>query len=66
MLWGSDYPHYEGSWPHSRKVIHDALHDVPEDEIRKILSENAARVYGFDLAMLDEIAARVGPTYDEI
>jgi predicted TIM-barrel fold metal-dependent hydrolase len=66
MLWGSDYPHYEGSWPNSRKVIHEALHDAPEVEIRAILGQNAARVYGFDLEMLDMIAAEVGPTVDEI
>ena len=66
MLWGSDYPHYEGSWPNSRKVIHEALHGAPESEIRAILGENAARLYGFDLAMLDRIAAEVGPTIDEI
>jgi predicted TIM-barrel fold metal-dependent hydrolase len=66
MMWGSDYPHYEGSWPNSRKVIHEALHDVPEAEVRAILGENAARVYGFDLAALDAIAAKVGPTTDEI
>jgi predicted TIM-barrel fold metal-dependent hydrolase len=66
MLWGSDYPHYEGSWPNSRAVIRDALHGAPEDEIRAILGENAARVYGFDLAMLDQIAAEVGPTVAEI
>lgn len=66
MLWGSDYPHYEGSWPNSRKVIHEALHGAPESEIRAILGENAARLYGFDLAVLDQIAADVGPTIDEI
>ena len=38
----------------------------PEPEIRAILGENAARVYGFDLAMLDRIAADFGPTTDEI
>jgi hypothetical protein len=27
---------------------------------------NAARVYGFDLAYLDGIAAKVGPTVEEI
>jgi predicted TIM-barrel fold metal-dependent hydrolase len=61
MLWGSDYPHYEGSWPRSRDMITRALQDVPEDERRAILSENAAGIYGFDLAALDEIGARVGP-----
>ena len=66
MTWGSDYPHYEGSWPNSRKMIHEALHGAPEAEIRAILGENAARVYGFDLEKLDAIAAQVGPTIDQI
>ena len=54
------------SGPNSRKVIQEALHGAPEPEIRAILGENAARVYGFDLAMLDRIAAEVGPTIADI
>ena len=61
MMWGSDYPHYEGSWPRSKEMVARALEDVPELDRRAILSENAARVYGFDLAKLDEIGSRVGP-----
>jgi predicted TIM-barrel fold metal-dependent hydrolase len=61
LVWGSDYPHYEGSWPNSMKCLHEALEGVPEPEIRAILSGNAARIYGFDLGQLDPIAARVGP-----
>jgi predicted TIM-barrel fold metal-dependent hydrolase len=61
MVWGSDYPHYEGSWPNSEKMIRDALGDAPPDEIRAILSENAAKVYGFDLPALDTVGARIGP-----
>ncbi len=61
MLWGSDYPHYEGTWPHSRKSIEETLSGVPDEEVRKILSENAAPLYGFDLDELDAIASAVGP-----
>ncbi len=61
MVWGSDYPHYEGSWPNSAGMIRDALGDAPPAEIRAILSENAARVYGFDLSALDDIGAVIGP-----
>jgi predicted TIM-barrel fold metal-dependent hydrolase len=61
MLWGSDYPHYEGSWPRSKELVARALADVPHDERRAILCENAATLYGFDLAELDPIAASVGP-----
>ena len=49
LLWGSDYPHDEGTFPHSREVIERTFKDVPEDEKRKIVGENAARLYGFPL-----------------
>jgi predicted TIM-barrel fold metal-dependent hydrolase len=61
LLWGSDYPHYEGSWPRSAELIAHALADVPDTERRAILSENAAALYGFDLAALDVVGAKVGP-----
>ncbi len=66
MTWGADYPHVEGSWPHSVATLHAALNGVPEHELRAILGENAVRIYGFDRDMLQSIANRVGPTVDEI
>jgi len=59
MTWGCDYPHYEGSWPFSLRCLREMLVDVPEPEIRALLSTNAARVYGFDLAHLDQLAAEL-------
>ena len=47
LLWGSDYPHDEGTFPHSREVIERTFKDVPEDEKRLIVGGNAQRVYGF-------------------
>ncbi len=61
MLWGSDYPHYEGSWPRSKELIARALSDVSEEHRRAILSVNAAALFGFDLAELDPIGREVGP-----
>ena len=29
MMWGSDYPHPEGSWPHTRQQMIDTFHDLP-------------------------------------
>jgi predicted TIM-barrel fold metal-dependent hydrolase len=57
MTWGSDYPHYEGSYPKSIGHLQKLLKDVPEDEVRALLSGNAARIYGFDMAELDAVAA---------
>jgi predicted TIM-barrel fold metal-dependent hydrolase len=66
LMWGTDYPHLEGTWPNTRKALHETFHDYPEAEVRAILGGNAARVYGFDLAVLEPIAERIGPSLDEI
>ena len=62
LMWGSDYPHLEGTWPNTMKALNATFGEYPEDEIRAILSLNAARTYGFDLAALQPIADRIGPS----
>ena len=47
LLWGNDYPHDEGTWPHSREAIARQMAGVPEDDIQDIVSNNAARIWGF-------------------
>ncbi len=60
ILWGNDYPHYEGCYPHSRENMRLAFSDIDTHETRKMLGENAAALYGFDLDTLAPAAARVG------
>jgi predicted TIM-barrel fold metal-dependent hydrolase len=52
MMWGSDYPHSESTFPRSRKILSEILAGVPEDEQAKIVAGTTARVYGFDVARL--------------
>jgi predicted TIM-barrel fold metal-dependent hydrolase len=66
LLWGTDYPHLEGTWPQTPQSIRHAFHDVPEDEARLILGETASVIYGFDREKVWEIAQRVGPTPAEV
>ncbi len=47
LMWGSDYPHPEGTWPNSRTVLERQLKGLAEDTIRKIVCDNAAELYGF-------------------
>jgi predicted TIM-barrel fold metal-dependent hydrolase len=47
VFWTNDYPHQEGSWPHSAEAIERQLQDFSETERAKILGLNAARVFGF-------------------
>lgn len=66
IMWGTDFPHPEGTYPHTTENMRRSFHDVPEDDLRAIFARNAARVYGFDLERLAPIAARVGPSVEEI
>jgi len=50
MMWGSDYPHSESTFPRSREILKAILAGVPDDEQAKIVGGNTARVYRFDVA----------------
>jgi predicted TIM-barrel fold metal-dependent hydrolase len=45
LLWGSDYPHVESTFPRSRQIIDDILKGCTEEEKAKIAGGNAARIY---------------------
>jgi len=45
IMWESDYPHTASNFPHSRQYVERALATVPDDERKKMLYENAQRVY---------------------
>ncbi|MEU9197490.1 amidohydrolase family protein [Streptomyces hundungensis] len=66
IMWGSDYPHDEGTTPFSREGLRIAYAGLPSEEVAAMVGGNAARVYGFDLPFLERIAARIGPTVAEI
>jgi predicted TIM-barrel fold metal-dependent hydrolase len=53
LMWGSDYPHRESTFPQSRKILAEILEGVPgDDEQAKIAGGNTARVYNFDVPRL--------------
>ena len=63
MMWGSDYPHSESTFPQSRKI----LAGVPDEQAKPapdpdpgIAGGNTARVYNFDVARLTVLLE--GPT----
>ena len=49
LMWGSDYPHTESTFPRSREITNEILADVPQSERNLILRDNVAQLYGFDL-----------------
>jgi hypothetical protein len=66
LLWGNDFPHPEGTWPHTRQSIRDVFHDVPQQETAQMLGLTAAEVYRFDLDKLAGTVERIGPTREEV
>ena len=45
LMWGSDYPHVDSTWPCSREVLDEIFHDVPDDERAKITHDNVKALY---------------------
>ncbi|GAA1850731.1 amidohydrolase family protein [Pseudonocardia ailaonensis] len=66
IMWGSDYPHTDATSPYSREAIRLSLAGVDETNIRKLLGGNAAGLFGFDLEALAPVAARIGPSLEEV
>ncbi|MCA0303915.1 MAG: amidohydrolase [Proteobacteria bacterium] len=46
LMWGSDYPHGDGVWPHSDQYIKEQFKDVSPEVTRMITCTNAAKFYG--------------------
>lgn len=47
IMWSTDYPHPAATWPHSQEILARDFDGVPEEDKRKIISENAAKLYHF-------------------
>ena len=66
IMWGNDFPHPEGTWPHTAEFLASAFGDIPEDETRRMLGLTAAEVYGFDTEALQPLVDRIGPTAEAL
>lgn len=66
IMWGSDYPHTEGVFPHATLSLRLLFAGLPEDQVRQMIAGNAAALYGLDLVPLQTIADRIGPTVAEV
>ena len=66
LMWGADYPHYEGTWPHTDRWLKETFGGLPTPDVTTILAENPARVFGFDLEELSTYAEAVGPEIEEL
>lgn len=54
FMWANDFPHHEGTWPHSAQAIERTMVDLNEQERAQILGLNAARVFNFEVKRLQD------------
>jgi predicted TIM-barrel fold metal-dependent hydrolase len=62
VMWGTDYPHPEGTWPNTAHQMAVSLGGLPEADLRAVLGLNAVKAFDLDLDALNKVAARIGPT----
>jgi predicted TIM-barrel fold metal-dependent hydrolase len=63
LMWGSDYPHVEGTWPHTRTWLRDAFRGVAPDEVQQMVGGNAVDCYALDIERIGRVAERIGPDF---
>jgi hypothetical protein len=66
VMWGSDYPHEEGTLPFTREHLRQVLGHLEPEQIQQIVGGNTAELYGFDLDALRPAAQLHGPTVAEV
>ncbi len=66
IMWGSDYPHIEGSHPHTKEHLRLTFAQMTVEETRKLLTDNVARLYNFDLEALQPLADQFCLTVGEV
>ena len=55
IMWGSDFPHEEGTFPFSRESLAHTYAGMDATEVARMLGGTAADVYGFDLHKLGTV-----------
>jgi hypothetical protein len=45
VLLESDYPHQDGTWPDTQRILAEQIGHFPADDIRKLTWENAAALF---------------------
>ena len=49
VMFETDYPHQDGTFPHTKKIAEELFSHLPQDQVNKIARENAIRLFQLDL-----------------
>ena len=66
VMWGSDYPHDEGTYPFTHEALRQVFAGWDPEDVHQAVAVNAAKMYGFDLDKLAPHAAEFGPLISDV
>jgi predicted TIM-barrel fold metal-dependent hydrolase len=66
VLWGSDYPHMEGTYPWSRPSLRSCPSDIDRDAAARMAGSNLVDLFALDRSKLQAVADRIGPSAEEL
>ncbi len=66
IMYGTDYPHIEGTWPNTMAEMRKTMSAYDESDIVQLLGATALDAYAFDVDVLGPIAERIGPDLADI
>jgi predicted TIM-barrel fold metal-dependent hydrolase len=61
VMWGTDYPHPEGTWPDTATQMVGSLEVLSDADRKAVLGLNAVQCFDLDLNAVNAIAAKIGP-----
>ena len=56
FMWANDYPHHEGTYPHSAEAIERTMGKLTDVQRAKILGLNAARLFKLEVPKHQQLA----------
>lgn len=45
LMWATDYPHPDSTWPRSQEILESHFADLPREQVELIASGNVSRIY---------------------
>lgn len=66
IMWEADFPHVASYYPRSWDAVERVLQDIPADERRKLLYENALRVYRIEATIAPSVTLAETKQREEI
>lgn len=55
FMWANDYPHHEGTWPHSAEAIERTMPRLDDANRAKVLGLNAAKFFNIEVPVHQKV-----------